>query len=50
MAGMPLSELVAAWEKPFLPEVQGGCPAQQELPSWFGGAPKAAATVEALAR
>ena len=33
--GMPVSELVAAWEKPFLPEAQGGCPAQKELASWY---------------
>ena len=50
LAGLPLDQLVAAWEKPFLPEEQGGCPAQQELPSWFDGAPKPAAAVEALAR
>jgi len=35
VAGMPIGDLVAAWEKPFLPEAQGGCPPQQELPSWY---------------
>lgn len=36
--GMPLQQLVAAWEKPFLPVEQGGCPAQKELPSWYTSA------------
>ena len=27
VAGMPLPVLVTAWNKPFLPEAQGGCPA-----------------------
>lgn len=27
VAGMPLQKLVDAWNKPFLPEAQGGCPA-----------------------
>ena len=35
VAGLSLQELVAAWEKPFLPEAQGGCPAKQEMPSWY---------------
>ena len=31
---MPATDdLVAAWEKPFLPEDLGGCPPQAELPS-----------------
>ena len=38
VAGMPLAELVAAWEKPFLTEDQGGCPAQEERPSWYAPA------------
>ena len=33
VAGMAMDDLVAAWEKPFLPEDQGGCPPQAELPS-----------------
>ena len=37
LAGMSTDDLVAAWEKPFLPEAQGGCPPQQELPPWFAG-------------
>ena len=36
--GMSLQKLVAAWEKPFLPVEFGGCPPQEELPSWFGRA------------
>jgi len=24
--GIPVSELQAAWEKPFMPVAQGGCP------------------------
>jgi len=35
VSGMSLTELVAAWEKPFLPEDAGGCPAQMEMPPWF---------------
>lgn len=29
LGGMPTDALVAAWAKPFLPEAQGGCPAQE---------------------
>lgn len=29
--GMSTADLVAAWTKPFLPEAQGGCPAQQAV-------------------
>ena len=28
--GMSTGDLAAAWAKPFLPEAQGGCPAQEE--------------------
>ena len=40
VAGMPLDALVKAWEKPFLDESLGGCPAQTELPSWFQPPPQ----------
>ena len=30
--GMPLEDLIVAWDRPFLPEAKGGCPA-------FGGEP-----------
>mgnify|MGYP004092004777 FL=1 len=33
VAGMAMDDLVAAWEKPFLPEDQGGCPPQAGLPA-----------------
>ena len=36
--GMPLQQLRAAWEKPFLPVDQGGCAPQKEMPSWYLGA------------
>ena len=35
VAGMSPPELVAAWERPFLSEAEGGCPPQKELPSPF---------------
>lgn len=35
VAGLSVEEMTAAWEKPFLPEEQGGCPALKELPPWF---------------
>ena len=35
VAGMSLDDLVAAWQKPFLPEAQGGCPPQAEMAPWF---------------
>jgi len=35
VGGMSLEELTAAWEHPFLPEEQGGCPAVKPKPSWF---------------
>jgi len=40
IAGMTLAELAAAWEHPFLPEEQGGCPAVKPHAPWF--APKRA--------
>jgi len=33
--GLPTEALVAAWEKPFLPEAEGGCPPQTEATPWF---------------
>jgi len=33
--GMSLAQLAAAWERPFLPEDQGGCPAVRPKPPWF---------------
>jgi hypothetical protein len=33
--GLPTEALVAAWQKPFLPEAEGGCPAQQAAAPWF---------------
>jgi len=41
--GMSLAALTAAWEHPFLPEHQGGCPPVQPEPPWF--APKAGIVV-----
>jgi len=38
VAGMPVADLIAAWEKPFEPEDEGGCPAQPERQSWFAPA------------
>ena len=38
LAGMPVADLIAAWEKPFDPENDGGCPAQPERQSWFAPA------------
>lgn len=35
VTGMPIADLIAAWEKPFLPVAKGGCPPQEERPSWF---------------
>jgi len=35
VAGMSLGAMTAAWEKPFLPEAHGGCPALEERPPWF---------------
>ena len=35
VSGMPIESLIEAWEKPFLPEESGGCPPQQQLPSWY---------------
>ena len=35
VAGMSTADLITAWEKPFLSEEEGGCPAQKELPSWY---------------
>jgi len=47
VAGMSLDALVAAWQKPFLSEAEGGCPAQQEMAPWFKDEPWFAAPVEA---
>jgi len=47
VAGMSLDDLVAAWQKPFLTEAEGGCPAQQELAPWFKDEPWFARAVEA---
>ena len=33
--GMSTDALVAAWQKPFLPEAEGGCPAQKAATPWF---------------
>ena len=33
VAGLPLQELIQAWDKPFLPESQGGCASQPEWPA-----------------
>ena len=46
VAGMSLEALVDAWVKPFLPEAQGGCAAQEELAPWFKDEPWFAAPVE----
>ena len=35
--GLPTDALVAAWEKPFLPEAEGGCPAQEPVQEVPGG-------------
>ena len=35
VAGMSFAELTAAWEHPFLPEDQGGCPPVKPKPPWF---------------
>merc|ERR1711966_605822 len=35
VAGMSTVELTAAWQKSFLPVEEGGCPPQEEMPSWF---------------
>ena len=40
--GMSLDALTAAWERPFLPEAQGGCPALPEMRPWFEEHPPAA--------
>ena len=39
VAGMPMQQLVAAWQKPFLPEAEGGCPAQPAASPWFEAKP-----------
>ena len=33
--GMSLAALTAAWEKPFAPEAEGGCPAMPQMAPWF---------------
>lgn len=35
IGGMSFADLTAAWEKSFLPEEQGGCPALTPQPGWF---------------
>lgn len=35
VGGMTLSDLTAAWEKPFAPEAEGGCPALAPMTPWF---------------
>ena len=51
--GMSTDALVAAWQKPFLPEAEGGCPAQEAATPWFEVKPSLlpvrSAMVEALA-
>jgi hypothetical protein len=44
--GMSTDALVAAWQKPFRPEAEGGCPAQEAATPWFEVKPP---MVEALA-
>jgi len=39
VAGLSTAELVAAWQKPFLAEADGGCPPQKEMPPWFKDLP-----------
>jgi hypothetical protein len=40
---MSLEQLTSAWEKPFLPVAQGGCPAVTATTPWFERRQKAAA-------
>ena len=37
VGGLSLDELKVAWLKPFEPEAEGGCPAQEEWAPWFAG-------------
>jgi len=47
VAGLSSEALVVAWQKPFLLEAEGGCPAQQEALPWFQEEPWFAAPAEA---
>ena len=38
IAGMTLEDLTAAWEAPFKPVAEGGCPALPEMTPWFESA------------
>ena len=35
IAGVPLQTLLDAWNRPFLPEAEGGCPALPKMTPWF---------------
>ena len=39
--GMPLDDLLMAWDRPFLPEAKGGCPALGRLQARQAAAPTA---------
>jgi len=42
---MSLAQLTEAWEHPFLPEDQGGCPEVKPKPPWFAPKPSVEAEI-----
>jgi len=45
VGGMSLAQLTEAWEHPFLPEDQGGCPEVKPKPPWFAPKPSVEAEI-----
>lgn len=39
VAGLSIAELTAAWEKPFQPVEDGGCPPLEPMTPWFEDGP-----------